>query len=159
MAKSKWAWLKDEGYKNVNEETTYDEVLLQAIEQRRGNDLEALAKELNELEAEKERLEQETRGINLRITACERVMESAFESKGVDSIVVGGYRYTPKIEPAPKVSNAAEWLEYAFEHYRDNLSIHAQTLKGIVGRALEAGEDMPPGIEVNVRTSISRKKS
>lgn len=155
---SKWSFLKNK-YPALPTDPSYDEVVLAAMAPHRGKPLEEIAVALNAREEEKADLDEKLSGVNAEITALERLMIEGFESSGVERIKVGGYNFSVQYSPAPKVTDPQTFRAWIDEHAPDVLSVNAQTLKGMVARALESGEEpLPEGIEVNVRTAISRRK-
>jgi hypothetical protein len=155
---SKWAWLKGK-YPELTDEATYDDVLLAAMVPHRSKSIEELAVAINTVESRKTDIEQSLSAFNAELVALERLLIDQFDKTGVEKISVGGYGFSPKPEPAPKVVDPSALRAYVDENMPEILSVNYQTLRGLVARALEGGEDIPPGVEVNVRTSISRRKS
>lgn len=155
---SKWAFLRGK-YPALPTDPNYDEVVLAAMAPHRGKTLEQIAAALNVLEEEKEGIKERLSGVDAEITALERLMVEEFDSTGVERIKVGGYNFSVIVSPAPKVTDPQTFRAWIDEHAPDVLSVNANTLKGMVARALESGEEpLPEGIEVNVRTAVSRKK-
>jgi hypothetical protein len=160
MAKSTWAWLRDdERFKALSDEATYDEAKLAAIHAVRGFSLEQLGAHLNDLEAQKDDLERQTQKINLQITAAELVMVEQLEAKDIDYVAVGGFRFTRTPQPSVKVVDQAAFQAFVQAQWSDLLTLNASTRDATIKRLLQANEALPPGIEVNVRESIGRKKA
>lgn len=158
MAKRDWSWLKGK-YPALPVEPEHTDVIAAAMDTHRSKSIEELAAEANRLEDEKADIEQTLAGVDAELTAVERLMESAFEATGVEKIVIGGYAFAPKVAPASTITDPVSWLAWVNETMPEILSVNANTRHALVARALEAGEEVPPGLEVNVRTSISRRKS
>lgn len=158
MAKRDWSWLKGK-YPSLSDAPEHDEVIAAAMEVHRSKSIEELAAQANTIEDEKADVERTLAGINAELTAIERLMERAFEATSVEKIVIGGYAFSPSLKPTAKITDPVAWLAWVNEEMPEILMVHAGKRDAIVALALEAGEDVPPGIEVNVRTSISRRKS
>lgn len=161
----KWAWLRqvlnEDGsrkYPTMSVEPEYAEVVAAMMAPHRDKTLDQLAERLNTLEAIKEIQEKYLSKTNAEIIAVERLMDSAFEKSAIEKLVVGGYAFGRKPEPAPKVTDPAAWLAHVKEHMPEILTVNYQTMRSIVSKALEANDEIPPGIEVEVRPTITRKK-
>lgn len=154
---SKWSWLRGK-FPVLPVDPTYDQVVGVMMDQHRGKGLEQLAARLNELEAIKEIQENFVSKTNAEITAVERLMSSEFLRTNVESIRVGGFSFSPKPSPAPKVVDQSAFHAYVEKHMPDIFTVNYQTMAAIVNGKLEKGDDIPPGIEVNVRDTISRRK-
>jgi hypothetical protein len=71
---------------------------------------------------------------------------------------VGGYTFAPKVEPAARVEGVEDFDAWVRETHPELLSVHHQRLQSLVKARLEENEALPPGVVVNVRTSLSRRK-
>lgn len=154
---AKWAWLRGK-YPTLPVDPEYADVLSHYRDLYRDKTPEQLAALLNELDEIKTIQERFVSSTNAQIVAAERLLVDLMVNKGIERIKVGGYSFAPKPEPVAKVENQSEWLEHVKEEMPDILSVNHQTMSAIVRRALEAGADLPPGISVEVRDTISRKK-
>jgi hypothetical protein len=153
----KWAWLRGK-YPELSEEPEYEDVVAASRRRYEGRTLAELAACLNTLEEIKEIQERYVSSTNADIAAVEQLMQKRFDVEQTESIRVGGYAFAPKAEPVASVEDAVAWLEHVRETQPEILTVHYQTMQSIVKQALEANEALPPGVKINVRTTISRRK-
>lgn len=165
MAKpQKWAYMRAK-YPALPEDPEHEDVVKAARQLHVGKPLEELAVVLNDLEGRKDALQAQVADLDTEILAVERLMQTEFDTTGVERIRVGGYNFSPSTMPVPKIVNPVEFREWIDTNSPEVLSVNAQTLKGIVSRALEDMREnpastavIPAGIEVHQHTTISRRK-
>lgn len=154
----KWAWLRGK-FPRLPLDPKYDDVLAAARDTFREKSLSELVALYNAKKDAKDAKERELSEIDADIVALEQLIWSEMERQDIDSVKIGDYRFTRKPEPAARAEDKAALLEWALENMRDNLSLHPSTLTAIVKAALEANEDIPPGVTVNVRDTVSRTRT
>lgn len=153
----KWAYLKGQ-LPTLPADPSYGQALMAQIDTYRELPLAEIAAAYNDLDEELEEREQELKDLKLRREAAERAMDQKMDAAGLESVTAAGYRWTPKIEPYPQVKDKSALRVWIDEHMRDNLSLPFQTLKATVKAALEAGDELPPGVEVFLKRSFTRTK-
>lgn len=154
---SKWNWIRGK-YPTLSEEPAYEEVIAAAKDEYRGLPLNEMAARINDLEALKEIKNRELADLDVALVALERLMIDGLDREGIEKIKVGGYNFSIQPAPTSKIVDPQAWMAYITATQPEILTVNAQTRNSMVARALEAGETIPPGLEVNVRESLSRKK-
>ncbi len=154
---SKWAHLKDQ-FPALPMAPAYGDVLTAQMEAFRAMPMAQVAEEYNDLAEELAEREQEVKELKLKLEAAERVLDQQMEATGLDSAVIAGYRWTPKVEPYPLVTDKSVLRDWVDSHMPDNLALPFQTLRSVVKDALEAGDQLPPGVDVFLKRSFSRTK-
>jgi hypothetical protein len=156
--KSEWGWLRGK-YPDLPLDPTYDEAVSAARTKYIGYTAEMLATEINVQEVEKDKIEQKLSGVNLEITALERLMLERFDATGVESITVGGHSFKPQVSPYPFIADPVAMRAWYEEHMPERLNVAWQSVKGDIAAALRGEGDIPEGVEVKTSTVISRRKS
>lgn len=169
----KWSFIKDV-FPAVAEDSAYEEkvrVAREALmkplyERARGGDMTEVRREAarmyDELREEKDRLEEATSAVNLKIAALERVVLEGMEAAGVESFKGGGFTYTDYWEPTCKVVDKIALLRWIDKKkMREMLTLPYPTLLAFVKEQIIRGPDglMPDGVEVQARRSLRRVKS
>ena len=141
-------------------DTPYFQRLAQRADELMGTDLDALAQLYGRADETRQALERQTSDVTLERDAIGRAMLRKMEDANLDSVVTGGYRWTPSPEPYPQVKDRVALREWATQNgMEDALAIPHQTLKATVKAALENHEALPEGIEIFVKTTFSRRKA
>jgi len=157
-AKSKWGWMRGI-YEKLGLDPDYQMVVNATKEPHLEKTLDELGAEANALEEKKEIASRALELVNAELLGVEQLMLDAFEKlESVDSIRINGYTFKPSTTPSPRVADPVAfraWVDHNSPHI---LSVNAQTLKGIVSRALEGDGVIPDGLEIKQHTSISRRK-
>lgn len=104
-------------------------------------------------------LETQRKAAQFEQDACERALIMLMEDDGTEAIRIGGYLWSRTEEPHPVVVDRPALKAWADAHDPDSLSVAWQSLKATVKRALEDGTALPPGVDLFVKTAISRRKS
>jgi len=155
---SKWAHLKEK-LPALPVDPSYEEALVSQMAVYQGMNLAYVAQEYNDLEEELAEREKEIQRMKLQLEAASRVLGQKMEDASLESAVMAGYKWTPKFEPYPQVKDKAALRAWVDDHMSDNLSLPFMTLKSVVKDALEAGDELPPGVEVFLKRSFSRTKA
>jgi len=154
----KWDWMRAV-YKNLGLDPDYQMVVNATKEPHLGKTLDELAASANDLEDRKAIATMTLEAINAELTGVEQLMLDAFEKlETVDSIRVNGYTFKPQTSPSPRIADPVQFRAWVDNNSPHILSVNAQTLKGIVSRALEGDGAIPDGLEIKQHTSISRRK-
>jgi hypothetical protein len=122
--------------------------------------LDDLARRYGTADGTRKRLEDEVSDATLERDAIGRAMLRKMENAKLDSVVTGGYRWTPSPEPYPQVKDRVALREWAVRNgMEDALAIPHQTLKATVKAALENHEELPEGIDIFAKTTFSRRRA
>jgi hypothetical protein len=154
---SKWDWIRKR-YPTLTESPEYEDVIAAAKDEYRTLPLNIMAERINALEEAKEIKQRELADLDVGLVALERLMIDGLDREGIEKIKVGGYNFSIQPAPTSKIVDPQAWMKYITETQPEILTVNAQTRNSMVARALEAGETIPPGLEVHVRESLSRKK-
>ena len=107
----------------------------------------------------KELLEKELRAVNLSLDALTSILVDRWEDKGLQTVkLADGSSVGLLDEPYPQVTDKEKlnaWCEA--NGLKESLNLQWQTLKSVVKNRLENGEVLPPGVEIYMKTSISRR--
>jgi hypothetical protein len=177
MAKSKRKWSNLKGVlpdAPVEAPTGYEQEMAkhhEAMDREGITDLGRLLPHLNELEAEKERLEQETKKQNARIAAAEGRALALLKKDNLDSVTHEGQLFYTSSEPHPKVTDHLAVRDWARENgHDDSLQLPWSTLKALVKERLGSGEPVTideatgdvivvPGTASYMRTTLRARKA
>lgn len=152
-----WAHLRGK-FPQLPLDPKYDDVLAAMRDAMRDKPLHELVPIYNEIRARIDRLAIKAADLDAAKVSLEQLMDSEMERTKQQSAVIDGFRFSRKIEPAAKVEDKAALLEWAMEHMRDNLSLHPSTLTAVVKHALENNEELPDGVGVGTRQTVTRTK-
>lgn len=155
----KWSKLDGTLPEAPQDQSERTQKLFAACDELAGTPVPELAKILSDAKQAKDAVKEAEKEANFNLEVAERAMIFAMKQAGIESIVVDGYRFTPSPEPYPQVTDKKALLDWALEHMRDNLSLHPSTLSAIVKQALEGQGELPPGVDVFLKRSVSRTKS
>jgi hypothetical protein len=159
MAKPrKWDHLRGQLPRHSDEEIGYDDVVAAAREAHRGLSMEELAESINALEEEKEVAARVVSEKNAKLKALEQLLLTKLEETGVEALRVGGYTFRATTSPSPKIADPVAFRRWIETKSPEVLSVNTQTLKGIVGRALEGDGELPDGLLIGEFTKVSRRK-
>lgn len=152
-----WTKLKKSNrFQPLPEDPKRWEVLRKIVDELRGSSLQSLAESLNGFEERKEALTAELKEVNLKIDGYERALGQLMESQGLESVVMAGYRWTPKPEPYAQVADPVAFNAWVREHMPDALSLNERVRQSLVKKAIEKNEPLPPGLDVYMKESFSR---
>jgi hypothetical protein len=104
--------------------------------------------------AAKDKLEEEISEHNLRIEALSQLLVSAMEDQSVQKIELSsGALVYLQDTPYPVVKDREALMVWIKKQRMVNLlTVHYQTLKGLVNEMLVSGKPCPPGVEVFLKT-------
>lgn len=125
-----------------------------------GTPLDRVVAQYDALEDEKEKLKQQLSELNAAIEAHNRLLVTRMEDLGLQSLKLEGGRGSLILLDAPvfKVADLGAFERWVEETQPEIFTVNAQTREGICKARVEAGEPLPPGIEMtNVRTQVSRR--
>lgn len=155
---SKWASLKTQ-YPALPADPTHAEALAVAAEAWAGKPLADVAEAYNEAREIKESLEEDLSKQNVTVEALLRVLTDALEAAGLTSIRTDRYSFSTSPEPYPSVIDRPALRAWSQVHMPDSLALPWQTLASVTKAALESGEAIPPGVEVFIKTKLTRRKA
>lgn len=155
---SKWAALKAQ-YPALPADPTHNEALAVAAEAWSGKPLADIATAYNEARQRKEALEDDLSKQDVTVEALLRVLTDALDAAGLTSIRTEQYSFSTSPEPYPSVKDRPVLRAWAQVHMPDSLALPWQTLASVTKAALESGEPVPPGIEVFIKTKLTRRKA
>lgn len=143
---------------NLPVDPSYEQALYARVDELSTLDKADLAERYALLDQVKNTLDKASKDLDFDMTAITMLMSKRFQDEGLESAVIGGYRWTPKPDPYAQVKDKAEFLKWALEHMQSNLQIPWPTLNSIVKANLESGEELPPGVDVFLKRSFTRTK-
>lgn len=119
-----------------------------------------LCGELNDEDLAKKRLEEELHQVNTRREALNQLILERLEADGDQKINNAFGTFYIADEPYSKVADKQAYLKWIGEQGLDSLlSVPYQTTNAQVKARLEAGQQLPPGVEVYVKSSIRRRQA
>jgi hypothetical protein len=161
----RWSFLKDPKY-NLAERSDHETPeYVQRYAQLKGElsalNFEQLSERLTDNRGVKDDLAKDLSDVNLNIQVIEKLIVEKLDAAGIESVVAGGYRLTPSVEPSFAKRDGQALRQWATETgQEDLLTINSQTLSSLAKEHfLEHGEP-PPGVELaGTYTKLSRTKS
>lgn len=113
-----------------------------------------LAVEFVKRKRKKERLEEKVKALNVELEACSQLLVARLEGEDIQNVALrGGVTVFLADDPYPTVEDRQQLFDYIKRtHQTQLLSVHYQTLRGLVGERLTRGEDPPPGVKVYLKT-------
>lgn len=116
-----------------------------------------LARRYVNLRLEKQELSEQLSELNTQIEALVQMLTERFDTDGTSTLKLSdGVSLSLKDEPYPVVKDSYAlrgWIESTGQTAM--LTLPTQTLKGFVKMALEQGSELPPGVEVFLKTGLS----
>jgi hypothetical protein len=128
------------------------------VDKLKGKSTAYIAGVLDEAKERKTELEKSVKKANFAIDVADYAMRQAMQAEGLKSVVIGGFRYTPSPEPYANVTDRQAFLAWAMQNMKDNLNINWNVLQATVKAALDTGDEFPPGVDVHLKKTISRRK-
>jgi len=97
---------------------------------------------------------------NAAIRACELLILKHLERSGLESVrAADGGLFTKSNEPSFKVTDPEKVDKWIDDNgYQDLRKVDANTLKALFRKALDAGEDVPDGVDISVATLLKSPK-
>lgn len=88
-------------------------------------------------------------------------MIKAMEADGTNMFRLdSGESLSIKDEPYTSVEDKPAFMKWLHETEQDDLlSVHYQTMNSMVKERLESGRNVPPGLKVFIKQSITRRKA
>lgn len=107
---------------------------------------------------EKDRLEVLVKEQNLLLEAISQQMVKDLETDGLGKVTLAsGDTFYIKDTPYCSVEDRVKWLAYIRETNQEELlSVHYQTMNGMVSEMLLKGKPIPPGIKAFINSKITR---
>lgn len=165
MAKKKpgkWSNLKGQypAAKQLEGEGDWFDMVREELKTLDGVEVGELMAQLTSIKKAKAQLEAKVSEHNAWIKAREMRILEFLEKQKVDSVRDGdGGLFYKQEEPAFKIADQQKVDEWIDEQGYDTLrTINAQTLKGLLKKALEAGTDLPDGVDVEFATLLRSPK-
>ena len=152
-----WSHLRGK-YPQLPLDPKHEDVLAAMRDTLRGKQLHELVALYNDVQAKLDVLDAKMADLDAAKVALAQIMDSEMERTKQQNAVIDGFRWSRKIEPVGRVADKALFLSWAMEHMPDNLSMHYRTLNAEVKRALENNVELPDGVEVNTRQTVTRTK-
>lgn len=119
------------------------------------------AREYCKIRAEKDKLEDDIKKLNSKLEALSQQMIDAMEREGTNMFRLDtGESLSIKDEPYTSVQDKVAWLQWIKdEGLEDLLSVHYQTMNSMVKNRLETGMNLPPGLKLFIKSSITRRNA
>ncbi len=156
----KWSYLKKQDrFQPLPPDPKTWEQIREKVDALRGTSIVSLAESINGFEERKAELTAELKEVNKEITAHERALSNKMENDGLESVVAAGYRWTPSPEPFAQIADPAAFMAWVRENMPDSLSLNEKIRQSLVKGAIEKNEPLPPGLDVYMKESFSRKAS
>lgn len=156
----RWSFLRGQVPERPNEEPGYAERYAEFKKACGALTFEGLASRLTQNIEAKGEFEKDLKDVNLNIKVLERLMIEKQEAEGLESVVAGGYRWTPSPEPSFSKRDGRALRKWADETGQsDLLTINSQTLSSIAKDYFLEHAEAPPGVELTgTYTKLSRTK-
>lgn len=122
--------------------------------------LGALGAAFNKVRAEKDELNDQLGDVNISLEALSQLLIDGLEATGLTSIrLEDGSTLTIKDEPYSKVTDREKYVDWVRAQGLDTLlQVNFMSTNALVKERLENGEEAPDGVEVFMKTSITRRK-
>lgn len=119
-----------------------------------------LAESYKDLRARKDALEEQIKVLNIQIAAREQALVSWLEGSGLTQFkMADGTTVFIKDSPYSSVEDKDKFIAWIRETGQEALlSVHYQTMNGLVTQRLANGEPEPPGIKVFIKSGINMRK-
>ncbi len=119
-----------------------------------------LCGELNDEDLAKKRLEDELHQVNTRREALNQLILDRLEADGDQNIKNAFGTFWISDEPYSKVADKQQYLRWIGEQGLEALlSVPYPTTNAQVKARLEAGQELPPGIEVFIKSTVRRRQA
>ncbi len=160
--KKKWAHLRGT-YPNLPDDPSRRElrdadraavVLIVGNTWRPGR-LEEIVQLYNIARDEKDAIAKQEKENALRIETVERLLLEHLEHENLESIATGGRRFSRTDEPYPVVEDEEKTRQWCADQ-EIKMMIPHQTLKAMTKESLLAGDELPDGVNVFMKTTIRR---
>lgn len=150
MAKKK----QYDGLPPFQEEGTYQEKINESKSTMIGLDTADVARVFVKTRNEKKALEAEISALNVVLEACSQLLVAQLEGQDVQKLTLTtGETVFLQSEPYPSVESKDQLRTWVLEQNMEEiLSVHYQTLVGMVKDRLSNGEEPPPGVSVFLKT-------
>ena len=164
MAKKsrKWSNLKNVLPDYVEPESERAVAINKEADARSNLSMTVLVKEYNALVDEEEKEEATRKLRNIKYEAIERLMNRWLETQNTDIWRGEGVTVSPKYDIYPSVKDKAALMQHIKDTgQEDKLQLPWSTLKGDCADALgpDGSGEIPPGVEVFIKTGIHRRTS
>jgi hypothetical protein len=140
------------------EEPTYEDVLQAVRDSVAGYELPALGEVLTGILERKAKAEELMAGIEAEEKGIQSVIIRMLEDRGLTSLTTkNGMKFAldPQVDakvPQDQREALVKWIEA--NSMKSLLSVHGQTLSAMCRRRLEAGEELPDGVEMVPRNQL-----
>lgn len=150
------------------EETSYQQkvdaakqLILDSAENAEAANVNRLAKLLGERKSQKDELEAVISGYNVEIEALSQLLVAALEDQNIQKVeLASGAVCYLQDTPYPQVRDREALMAWIKKtRMASLLTIHYQTLKGLVNERLVNGQAAPPGVEVYLKTQARIRNS
>jgi hypothetical protein len=112
--------------------------------------------QLMEARKKKDELEDLVKLRNIEIEALNQLLVEDLEGEDESKVTNTAGTFSIRDSPYPQVKDRVAYLKWIREQdLEDLLTVNYQTTAGMVKDRIEKGEEIPPGIEVFVKTSIA----
>lgn len=157
----KWAFLRGKVAEREDERPEYAQRYAELKTALADLNFEQLSEALTENREVKDDLTQKLSDASLSVTVIERLVIEKLEAAGLESVVAGGYRLTPSVEPTFSKRDGQALRAWAEEtDQADLLTINAQTLTSLAKEHFLQHGEPPPGVELTgTYTKLSRTKA
>lgn len=110
---------------------------------------------------EKKEHEEIVKGINTEMEACSQLLVEQLQDQEVQKVTLAsGETVYLQSKVYPSVSNRDELRQWAIDSGQiEILSVHPQTLTGIVNKRLADGLEPPPGVSVFLKTQAKCREN
>lgn len=120
-----------------------------------------LAQEMRDFKYKKEELKEQLEIINLELEARQSLLAERFDADGTQAIKINtGENFFLSEEPYAKVVDKHALNQWFKENdMEDILSPVWTSLNALVKERLEAGQNLPPGVDVFMKTTVVMRRS
>ena len=120
-----------------------------------------LAVRFCKLRDEKDRLEAEEKKINLQLEAIQQLMIPKMEQSGMDLFrLTSGDSLSIKDEPYVSIADKSQFIGWIRSSgQEDLLTVHYMTMSAMTKERLQNGQDIPPGLKVFLKQSLTRRRA
>jgi hypothetical protein len=147
------AFVEEESYQSKVD--TAKQFILASAENAEAANVNRLAALFSERKRAKEALEESISELNVEIEALSQMLCEALEDQDMQKVTLSsGALVYLQDTPYPQVKDKEALMAWIKKQKMNTLlTIHYQTLKGLVNEMLVGGKPCPPGVEVFLKTS------
>jgi hypothetical protein len=136
------------------EESSWQEQINEVKQTMVGFNTSEVAREFALTRRDKKKLEEQIKDLNTQLEACSQLLVEQLQGQDIQKITLStGETVYLQSDPYPSVKDKDQLRLWVMqEGMEEVLSVHYQTLVGLVKGRLNDGQEPPPGVEVFLKT-------